>query len=264
MKRRLNYTGRKKIERENVSINFIRKNGAIVAFTFNKLDLSNLKLPSEAKVYVEVYYRTDLKRFDFGTAGSISYPSYCDLKDMAYPENVKFRILVVNPADGKLLAHADRISPEEPAERKTILPVEFSDLGNEIWRVEYEGDEGSPILVINRRIPNIQNIAKQDSQFMMYVYPQVIREVLTHMVFVDRVDSATEPSTDWHGEWLNFIRQLGVESPETLINDDENFSKEDKEDALRWINSAVKAFCDSYSNKFEDYIHKMEEHHDEP
>jgi len=256
MKRRLNYTDRKKIKRENVSINFIRQNGAVVAFVVNKLDLNDLNLPPEARLYVEANYRTELKRFDFGTAGSISHPSPCDLRGMAYPENLKFRILVVDPSDGKLLAHADRISPEEPAEKKPILPVEFSDLGNEIWQVEYEGDEGSPILRINSRIPNIQNISKQDAQFLIYVYPQVIREVLTHMVFVDGVDSTTEPSTDWHGDWLKFVRLLGVEIPETLNKDDENFGKEE---ALEWINNSVNAFSNTYNNKFQEYIHKLEE-----
>jgi hypothetical protein len=256
MKRKLNYTGRKKIKRENVTINFIRQNGAVVAFAVNRLDLNDLNLPSEAKVYVEAYYRTELKRFDFGTVGNISNPSPCDLRGMAYPENLKFRILVVDPSNKKLLAHADGISPEKPAEKKSILPVEFSDLGNEIWRVEYEGEEGSPILIINERIPNIQNIAKQDAQFLTYVYPQVIREVLTYMVFVDGIDSTTEPSTTWHGDWLKFVRQLGVEFPKTLNKDDENF---DKGEALRWINDSVTAFCNNYSNKFQEYIQKLEE-----
>jgi hypothetical protein len=256
MKRRLNYTDRKKIKRENISINFIRQNGAVVAFVVNKLDLSDLLLPPDARVYVEAYYRTELKRFDFGTAGSISNPSSCDLRGMAYPENLKFRILVVDPSDGKILAHADRISPEEQAPKNPILPVEFSDLGSEIWRVEYEGDGGSPILIINRKIPNIQNIAKQDAQFLIYVYPQVIREVLTHMVFVDGVDSTTEPSTDWHGDWLKFVRLLGVEIPETLNKVDEHFSEED---ALRWINDSVSAFCNAHNNIFQEYIHKLEE-----
>jgi len=175
---------------------------------------------------------------------------------MAYPENLKFRILVVDTSDGKLLAHADRISPEEPAEKKPILPVEFSDLGNEIWRVKHEGDEGSPILVINSKIPNIQNIARQDAQFLIYVYPQVIREILNHMVLVDGVDSTTEPSTDWHGDWIEFVRQLGVDFPDTLNKNDGNFSEEE---ALRWIDHSVTAFCDSYSSKFEEYIHKLEE-----
>jgi len=256
MKRRFNYTDRKKIKRENVSINFIRQNDTIVAFAVNKLDLSDLNLPLDSRVYVEANYRTELKRFDFGTAGNISQLSPCDLRGMAYPENLKFRILVVDALDGKLLAHADKISPAGPTEKKPILPVEFSDLGNEIWQVEYEGDEGSPILRINSRIPNIQNISKQDAQFMIYVYPQVIREVLKHMVFVVGVDSITEPSADWHGDWIKFVMQLRVNFPNTLNKNDENFSEED---ALRWINDSVTAFCDSYSNKFEEYIHKLEE-----
>jgi len=259
MKRTLNYTGRKKIERKNVTISFIRQNGKVTAFAVDKLDLNNLNLRSDAKVYVEAYYRTELKRFDCNTAGNIRIPPSCNVRDMAYPENLKFRILVVDPSDGKLLAHADGISPEEPAEKKSILPVEFSDLENEIWRVEYKGDGGSPILIINSRIPSIQNIAKHDAQFLVYVYPQVIREVLTHIVFVDGVDSTTEPSIDWHGDWLNFIKQFGVQVPETLGKDDEV----SKENALNWINDSVTAFCNFYSNKFEEYIRKTEEeHHD--
>jgi hypothetical protein len=68
---------------------------------------------------------------------------------------------------------------KNPLKKSQFFLWSFPDLGNEIWRVEYEGEEGSPILIINKRIPNIQNIAKQDAQFLIYVYPQVIREVLT-------------------------------------------------------------------------------------
>jgi|YelNatPaOPRAMG01_1025707.scaffolds.fasta_scaffold14267_5 hypothetical protein len=257
MKRTLNYTGRMKIKRENVSINFIRQNNNVVAFTVDKLDLNDLTLPPDGRVYVEAYYRTDLKRYDFGTAGSIRYHSSCDLRDIASPENAKFRILVANPSDGKIVAYTDRISPEESAEKKTILPVQFSDLGNEIWQVKYEGEEDSPILIINNRIPNIQNIAKQDAQFFIYVYPGVIREILSHMIFVDVLDSTTDPSTGWHGDWLNFVERLGVEPPETLNKDDkDNFSEED---AIRWISDSVTAFCDIYSNKFHEFIKKLEE-----
>ncbi len=212
MKRRINYTGRKKIKRKQVSITLIRQNGSVVSFYLGRLDLDDLGIPGDAKIYVEAYYRTELKRVEFGTAGNRVYPPSPNLTDMAYPENLKFRILAVNPLDGKILAQADGIAPEEPPE-KTILPVEFKDIGNEIWRIEYEGDEGSPILCINGKIPNIQNIAKQDAQFLIYVYPAVIRDILYHMVFVDKVTSVTDPSIDWHSNWLMFSRIQGVEPP---------------------------------------------------
>ncbi len=261
MKRRFNYTGRKRIKREMITINLIRQNGRIVSFSLDcnrlKKAVASLNLPPDAKIYVEAYYRTELKRFDFGNVENITPIEPLSLKDLAYPENLKFRILVVDASDGRILAHADRLKPDEPAEKKSILPVEFKDLGNEIWHVEYGADEGAPILCINRRITNITNIAKQDSQFFMHVYPAVIREILTHMVFVDKVDSVTEPETDWHKDWLKFCENLGVPPPESLNPDDiDNF---DRDEALRWIDQVITSFTDLHHHEFQEYLKKLEE-----
>lgn len=255
MKRIINYTGRKKIKRENISIRFIRKNDRIIAFSVDRLDLSDLELPQNALLYVEAYYRTELKRFDFGTAGKIINRSPCDLTDLAYPENLRFRIIVIDSSNKKVLAHADRIVPDKSSDIKSILPVEFSDLGNEIWKIKYEGDEGSPILIINRNIPNIHNIAKHDPQFVLYVYPAIFREILTYIIFVDGLDSIIEPNIEWHNDWLKFIRRLGIEIPEILERDGDNF---DKENALSWIDKCVSVFSSTLGDKFEEYIHKME------
>ena len=255
MKRRLNYTGRKRIKRKNISISFVKQNGRVVSFNLNKLDIDNLGLPGDAKVYVEAYYKTELKRFDFGTVSTISCPSSLSLADLAYPENLKFRILIVNPSNNKILAHATAITPEEQAEKKSILPVEFIDLGNEIWQINYEGEEGSPILSINKRIPNIENIAKQDPQFFIYVYPAVIREILTRMIFDYGVDSTDDPTTDWHRDWLQFSISLGCPPPEILDPSNEAF---DRDVALKWIDDVVTAFTDTYSQRFQEYLRKLE------
>ena len=256
MKRVLNFTERKRIKRKNVSIKFIRQNGKVVGFTLEKLDLNDLDLPNYAKIYIEAYYRTELKRFDLGTINSFTLPYSGDLKDIAYSENSKFRILVIDPSDLKILAHADKISPDEIAGKRAILPVEFTDLGNEIWRVEYEGDEGAPILMINREIPNIQNIAKKDPQFLLYVYPAVLREILIHIVFVDKIDSTTEPTVGWHRDWLKFTQQLGVEIPESLSIENDNFNRDD---ILEWISNCITKFCNKYAEKFQEYVKIIEE-----
>lgn len=256
MKRVLNYTGRKKINKEKVSINFVRRDNSVIAFDLKKLDIDDLQLPDDAKIFVDAYYRTELKRFDFGTVAERVYPPSLSLTDLANRENLKFRILIVNQSDCRILAHAAGINTFETAEKKSILPVEFKDLGNEIWRIEYEGDEGSPILCLNNKIPNIQNIARQDPHFMIYVYPAVIREILIHMIFIDEVDSIANPSVDWHGDWVKFSTSRGVNPPQTLNHTDENF---DKDAALKWIDSVVTAFCNSYSGKFHEYLHKLEE-----
>lgn len=257
MKHTLNYTNRKRIKREKISINFIRQNGKVVSFNLSRLDIDDLNLPPNAKIYIEAYYRTELKRFDFGTVNNKVQPSSLSLSDLAYPENLKFRILIVDPSDKRVLAHATGIIPEGSTERRSILPVEFKDLRNEIWRIEYEGDSGSPILCINKNIPNVENIA-MSPQFFIYVYPVVVREILTYMIFVDEVDSITDPSVEWHKDWLKFFENLGVTPPDTLNHNDENF---DKEKALEWIDSCVLAFCNFkiHRDKFQEYIQKLEE-----
>ncbi|MEM7827743.1 MAG: hypothetical protein QW561_00230 [Candidatus Aenigmatarchaeota archaeon] len=256
MKRKFNYTGRKRITKEKITINPVRQNGRVVSFYLSKLDTGDLELPGEARIYVDAYYRTELKRFDFGTVAERKYPPSPDLTDLAYPENLKFRILIVDPSDGRVLAHATQISPEGPAERRSILPVEFKYLGSEIWRVEYEGDEGGPILCINSKIPDIENTARHDPQFFIYVYPAVVREILIHMIFIDKVDSVTEPSVDWHNDWLRFSQTLGVTPPETLDRTDDNF---DGDVALEWIDSVVETFSNTHTGKFREYLQKLEE-----
>ncbi|HOQ66983.1 MAG TPA: hypothetical protein PLY82_13710 [Methanosarcina thermophila] len=257
MKRTINYTGRKRISRERISISFSRQNGSVVSFSLSRLDLSGLDLPSNALISVEAYYRTELKRIQLGQADSFHQILSTDLTDMGYPENLKFRIIVVDPSTKKILAYADRIAPEEPSGRKSILPVEFRDLGNRIWMITYEGDEGSPVLCINNRIPDIQNIAKRDSQFFMQVYPCAIREILTYMVFVEGVESVRDPSVDWNRDWLEFTKSMGIQPPLSLTPDDNQ--QFDKDEVFKWIDNVVEAFCNRYSQIFEKFVSKMEE-----
>lgn len=255
MKRRFNYTDRKKIERERVYIKFIRKNGSIVAFSIDKLEISDMNIPPTGEIYVEAYYRTELKRFYLGTVAERTQTCF-SLTDMAYIENLHFRIIVVDPSDKKILAHADGISPELPSGRKPILPVEFRDLSNEVWRLTYEGEEGSPILLINKKIPNIEYLATNNPQFFVYVYPAVIREILTNMIFIEKIDSVTDPPTEWHYNWLEFSRNLGVEPTDILQEENLN---DNKEEAIKWIERVVEEFCNTHYMQFKEYLENPEE-----
>jgi len=257
MKRRFNYTGRYRIPREKISIMLNRDGGSVRSFTVT-LDLNGMNLPPDAKVYIDTYHRTEYKRFDFGTAGNITPPPSASLFGLAYTENLKFRILVVDKSShqhGLILAHTDRLSPISEEERKPILPVEFRDLGQQIYRVDFAGDEDSPVLIINDRIPNIENISKSDPQFIIYVYPAVIREILTHMIFVDGVDSPADPAIDWHKDWLDFSRTIlpGEGHPGILDPKDENF---ETESAKNWIDKVVEEFCSS-RNEWKEYINQL-------
>ena len=256
MKRRFNFTGRRKIPREKISI-ILNRDGDSVWLSDVSIDLNGMNLPSDGKVYVDAYHRTEIRRYNFGTVNNIKCPTDTGLSALAYSENLKFRVLVVDESaqHGLILAQADRIKLAVDMDRKSILPVDFRDLYHQIWKVEYGGDEGAPILVLNSTIPNIGNIAKSDPQFIMYVYPTVIREVLTHMVFVDNVDSISDPSVDWHRDWLNFARRIlnGKGSPEILSPQEESF---ESDEVVKWIYEVVEEFCAS-RNEWREYINSL-------
>lgn len=258
MKRRFNYTNRVKITRDKFSIILNRENGDVKSFSVI-IKLEGLALPPDAKVYVDAFRRNEKNRFIFGEVGNILQPPDTGLSSFAYRENLKFRILVVDKSYGLILAQVDRISPETEPDRKSILPVDFGhDLGQRIWVVEYTEYEDAPILYINRKISNIENIAKTDSRFFMHVYPVVIKEILTHMVFVDEVDSPSDPSIDWHRDWLKFSQIiLNSENPPQILDLKDDYF--DKEEVENWINKIVEEFCMSCRKEWLSYISQIEE-----
>jgi len=255
LKRRFNYTGRKTIPKDKISITLNKEGNNTKSFQADlKFERSNF--PNNAVVYVEAYHKTENKRYNFGTIWNIIQPINTSLSDLAYIEDLKFRVLVVDETSvhGRIIAHADKIKPVSSRGKKSILPVRFCDLGQQIWRVVYSGDEDSPVLELNENIPGIHIIAKNDPQFTMLVYPAVIREILKHMVFIERIDSISDPSTEWHKDWLDFVRKiLPNDFPENLDEDDF-----DNDDILHWIDKVIEEFCNN-RNEWSEYVMQVGE-----
>ncbi len=252
MKRRFNYTNRKRIALDRISVTLNLINNTAESFDAI-VRLDGMDLLDEANLYIEAYHRTDLMRYHFGTVGNITIPKDLNLSHLAHHEKLRFRVLVVDESGerGLILASADRIRPTNEGEgedqKRPILPVDFRDLGRQVWRMEYDGDE--PILLINERIPNIHNLAKSDPRFHLYIYPAVIHDLFTHMIFVDGVDDVDDPAQDWHRNWLTFAtRFLPKEDiPEHLSQRDKEF---DSQDVLRWIDRLTEEFCSSRSREW--------------
>lgn len=246
MKRRFNYTERKRITLDRISINITRTNHVAESFDAS-INLEGMGLPDDAKVYVEAYHRTDLMRYPFGTVGNMVCPPDTGLSHLAHHENMRFRVIVVDESDkrGLILALADRMRPAGIYRKRSILPVEFRDLGRQVWKVDYEGDE--PVLLLNERIPNVHNLARTDPRFHLYIYPAVIREIFTHMFFIDEFD-VEEPAQEWHRSWLEFAKRfLGDDGVLQLqLEGDQS----DATDWLDWIDKLVEEFCSSRSKEW--------------
>lgn len=234
--RSLNYTGRKRIRRETAQITLRDGPGAgcfDAQLTFEEYDL-----PQDARVFVEAYRQARYMRFDFGTVESPGARDGTALVQFDEREGILFRVKVVTAADppGLLLAVADQIRPRatglRPEEGRSLLPVKGEDLGEEVWRLEFD-DGQQVLLLVNDRLGDWRSLAR-GPEFRALVLPQVLRLVLQRVV---QEEGRTEVSgdDDWCDQWLQFALQLpGVGAVP---------AGSDEGQAAIWVDDAVQAFC---------------------
>ena len=183
--RRLNYTKRKKLRRDDVDIVISQSDQGTNSFEAT-LRLASYRFPENAALSVEAYRRTRVMRFSLGTVSLPAHGVRCELSDFDSDEDILFRVKVTDVADrpGVLLGHADKLRarrPDElPEKRIPLLPPIPSDLEEEVWRLEFDSE---PRLLINSRLPDWKETVKSNA-FRALVYPTVVREVLTR-VFED-------------------------------------------------------------------------------
>lgn len=236
MLRKLNFTERIRIPRSEVHISLRRELDGVLAFDASIAHLMDLDAPASTRVYIEARDSTSFMRFDCGSLDSLSIPSDRRLTDIN-GSSVRFRIKLVG-SQHRILAVAEdiRVTENAPGQGTSmpLLPVQFSsELGQQAWRVAFESD--TPVLELNNGIDGIQRIAREDPLFFALVYPAAVREVLTHILLVDRHDPF-EGGDDWWSHWLRWAEKF---------NPDPRPSN--PEDAARWIDDVGAAFCSRYS-----------------
>ena len=247
MIRKFNYTGRKKIRRSDVRIDLLRDNENRRHFNLS-LHLAELELPQTAQVYVEAYHRSGYQRYNFGTVGELRIPADRTLGSISASVTPLFRVKVVDKTGthGRILAAVDKIRPasedNRPADSRSLLFVEYDDLGNTVWQLDLEGDW--PVLRLNRTVDEISLIASSDNRFLSLVYPEVLRQILTRILIVDE---HTDPDCDddWPSLWL----KLGATLPGMSVP-----FQTTRAGRRAWIENAVEAFCANF--KLLDKFHR--------
>ena len=252
MIRKFNYTGRKEIPASSVKIYF--EDVKHIPYTFNaEINLDSLKLPGNADVFIEAYDTSSYMRFPFGKVAEIIPPAAHDrrLTDIHSTDAVMFRIKIIDNSGthGKILAWATSIATTEikmtNSKKVSILPVGYKDLDQEIWRLEIED---RPILFINKDLIQfgIREVVRNDNCFISLVYPAVVREILTHIFFIENIFDTD--GNDWMHNWLKFITSIqgitDIPKPEY----DDNNRILNKEQFIEWINLDA---IPSFSKKFD-------------
>jgi hypothetical protein len=234
MLRKLNFTERAKIARNNVRVTLRRDDTGTLVFD-PQLSFDGVTVVPSARVFIEAYYRTSFMRFDCGSVEAFAPPADRRLTEIDGTSVVRFRVKVVDNStnEHRIVAVADDIivSEEKPetAGRLPLLPVNFSDaLGQQAWRLAFESN--GPVLELNNRIDDIKNVARNDPAFFALVYPAAVRQILVQILLVDEQDAHEEGDEWWH-LWLRWASRFANPLPG------------DAEEAPFWIDDAVAAFC---------------------
>lgn len=243
MRRRFNYTERKRIRKNELSFTITEDKDGTQKF-YADIHLGNHELPPDAKVWVEAYDRNALMRFPFGTVAEPKSEAQTTLTDFVGTDSYYFRVKVVDALHrSRLFAVADSASPlrrhDEDEAAKSLLRVTTRDLGSVPWKLEYQVAD-HPLLVINNRIDAGKSLARSNLFFQALVLPAIFEQVLRQILLEEKYVPSAEPDNDdmWKEGWLEFA---GCLPGNTCLSFDQEDSPDDLE---QWIEDARTGFCE--------------------
>lgn len=249
MIRRLKFTGRMRIQRNDLHIDLFDRNGN--RHFIARLNLSGYDLPANAYVFIDAYHRTGFERFPFGTVQHLAPQGDCIFSRFDNQTIPLFRIKVVDHKEkaGRILASMERVRPNSlngmDLGAESLLWIEYSDLGERIWVLDLEGVW--PTLQVNSRIPDIHLLIGSDPQFSALVYPEAYRQVLHRILIKDKF---FEPNMDddWQSLWLSFALSLVPREPHTESTPIEELNQ--------WIEDVINSFSRK-SGLFSSYVESI-------
>lgn len=239
-KKKMNYTGRRKILRDHVSVEVRLPSGAGPSVAFASFSLDSYGFPADSKVIVEAHRPSGMQRERSAAVrtrqgnGTVEL----DLGNFADPADCRFAVRVIEPgAGGRLLGVAKQLVARDPnvpdGANASLLTVERADLGHRLWKLDLQGS--SPVLFVSGDsdvIPNHREFVR-DPYFLSIVLPDVLDSCLRWALGAD------PSSKDDHEEAWNWC-QLGEQlAQRNMPNDVEG----DLADVDEFVAAAVEAFC---------------------
>ena len=239
---RINRTGRKRIHRRDVDLSLRVAEGNEAPIFDLMLRLADYGFPAEARVRVEAARGNASQRWDYGTVWQRRTPPDEERRLTDVPKTASFRVFVVAAdGSGKLLGHVPNLKPVLPLDSR--LPLEESDeLGEEVWRVEFDGDNGNPVLKVNANIPGISESVRRDPAFRSLVMPEVFRTILTRMVLIDRAPP-DDPDDERWAHWFEIARAYLPDREPPYLGGPRDADRDDGE-AREWIDAVVGAMAE--------------------
>lgn len=223
--KRFNYTGRKKILREDIKIklqgDFNEKPTVNVS-----INLSGYEFPSSCDVYLEPQWKTRFMRIPLGPAANSVRRNSIVLDEFDDAEGLDFRVKVVDEQEGLLLGIAENIKPYNKDDKldenqQSILPVTSIDLSGSgvLWRIEY-GDQQA-VLQVERELGSRDQVVRS-LLFRGFILPAAMRQILVKIIS-DGWDADLSEPQELSTRWLLFAQQIGAGLPDKEAEDNEEW-----------------------------------------
>lgn len=241
MKRRLNYTGRKRILRAGIRLR-TDEAGATPAVIIEQLDVTGLELVGEAVIVLEAQRQMTYERIEVGSATGLVLPLRRELTRFIDLEGVNFRVKIVGADDGavgRILAAADGLAPvADPSDTtaRSLLHFKSADLGQRVWKLILTDDVDWPVVHVNKNAGELRDFANSEA-FVAYAYPEILAQIAVETL----VDDAWDEAGTWQYEWGRFFAWLGMSPSEAPLPNG------NPDDLAEWIDDLVDTFCRRHS-----------------
>lgn len=233
MLRTFNYTGRKRINQNEVTIQLDESNGVPEFNAEFRIDWN--EFPDDAEICVEAYSGVTRQRFDFGTVERHPPTEYRRLDNLDLTEGIKFRVLIVDGSDQQALILAAGNGflgdSNDELDRTSLLTVKTLPLEGTIWRLNCS-EEFKPELILNNRIPNAIEKMRSDPVFQALILPIAMRDILRYYLLNEDVDREKEIVR----QWLAFAEKFSDIDPDF----------DDNDSVTRWVDDVVGDFSKNF------------------
>lgn len=244
---RFNYTNRGRILLSDAEIRAVPGEPKLTVYLTSSFK-SQPKYAAADIVVIEAYRFTKAQRVELGTVGELPEKQKIVFDEFPDPQNVKYRIKIVDPETKKLKGLAKKVKvsdkPEKPGDMEPILPVAIADpedgLGDCFWKVAFPAASG-PVLLLNGK--KLSHEAVKSEAFKALAWPNVLETVLTEICIVNATSFPT-----WAPKWMTFVGDvLGVDGAPVEWEPDKLDYTIYARGAVDWINSAKVAFSKHFS-----------------
>ena len=242
----LNFTGRQRIKREHVEITITEPKYPQPPEISVRLDLSDYKLPPNARVFVEAYRQTAWQRFDYGTVGQIVAPEDRRLVDFGTGDGVLFRVKVVktidnNQEDALILAQADSVPANQDNRSRSLLClVPDPELKEEPWKLvlpDPDDNNDTPEIRVSTHLVQDRYSFGRSPAFVSLAIPNIFRMILLNWLRGEppEDDEWNQPRGLWFRLACAYAGSKDV--PADIFGSDTHGEQE------QWVDEVITAFC---------------------